>query len=130
MCSCLQCPQLSEQVCFLLWEISMSLYIFHRHRVCPVDHIDLMCSLYSWCEGFGSSFLTTLPLSFNCDFISTSACGSSIHWGLLLRLPWRTWICPSKGQVWRWCSCLGCRSSGSTRYSGEWSAMAAGNVVL
>ena len=44
----------------------MSLYIFHRHRVCPVDHIDLMCSLYSWCEGFGSSFLTTLPLGFNC----------------------------------------------------------------
>ena len=24
---------------------------------------------------------------------------------MLLRLPWRTWVCPSEGQVWRWCSC-------------------------
>ena len=48
------------------------------------------------------------------------------HWGLLLRLPWRTWVCPSEGQVWRWCSCLGC----STRYSGEVAARAAGNIVL
>ena len=22
-----------------------------------------------------------------------------VHWGLLLRLPWRTWVCPSEGQV-------------------------------
>ena len=43
-----------------------------------------------------------------------------VHWGLLLRLPWRTWVCPCEGQLWRWCSCLGCRASGSTRYSGEW----------
>ena len=28
-------------------------------------------------EGFGSSSLATLPLGFNCGFISTSACGSS-----------------------------------------------------
>ena len=28
-----------------------------------------------------------------------------IHWGLLLRLPWSTWVCPCEGQVWRWCSC-------------------------
>ena len=45
-----------------------------------------------------------------------------IHWGLLLRLPWRTW-------VW-WYSCLGRRGSGSTRYSGELVAKAAGNIVL
>ena len=38
-----------------------------------------------------------------------------IHWGLLLRLPWRAWVCPCEGQVWRWCSCLGHRDSGSTR---------------
>ena len=43
-----------------------------------------------------------------------------VHLGLLLRLPWRTWVCPSEGQVWRWCSCLGHRDSGSTRYSGSW----------
>ena len=25
-----------------------------------------------------------------------------VHWGLLPRLPWRTWVCPCEGQVWRW----------------------------
>ena len=53
-----------------------------------------------------------------------------VHWGLLLRLPWRTWVWPSEGQVWTWYSCLGCRGSGSTRYSGELEARAAGNTVL
>ena len=56
---------------------SVSFYIFHRHRVCLVDSVDLICSLYSWWEGFGSSSLATLPLGFSCGFISTSACGSS-----------------------------------------------------
>ena len=53
-----------------------------------------------------------------------------IHWGLPLRLPWRTWICPCEGQVWRWCSCLGHRGSDSTRYSGELAAGEAGSIVL
>ena len=56
----------------------MTFYTFHRHRVCLVDHVDLVCSLYSWGEGFDSSSLTTLPLCFNYGFISTSACGWSI----------------------------------------------------
>ena len=85
-------------------------------RVCLVDHVDLTCSLYSWWEGFGSSSLATLPPGFICGFISTSACGSST--GVVLQLPWRTWACPCEGQVWRWCSCLGRRGSGGTRYSG------------
>ena len=55
----------------------MTFYIFHRHRVCLVDRVDLICSLYSWWEGFGSSSLATLPLDFNCGLISTSTCGSS-----------------------------------------------------
>ena len=63
----------------------MAFYIFHRHRVCLVDHVDLslvdhvdlICSLYSWWEGFGSSPLVTLPLDFNYSFISTSTCGLS-----------------------------------------------------
>ena len=76
-CSYLQFPQLSELVCFLLWELSMTFYIFHRQRICLVDRVDLICSLYSWQEGFRSSSLATLPLGFNCDFIFTSACGSS-----------------------------------------------------
>ena len=61
----------------------MTLYIFHRHRVCLVDHVDFICSLYSWWEGFASSSLITLPLGFSCGFIS-SACGSSTgvySWG-------------------------------------------------
>ena len=32
---------------FLLWELSMTFYIFHRHRVCLVDHMDLIYILYS-----------------------------------------------------------------------------------
>ena len=61
----------------------MTFYIFRRHRVCLVDCVNLICSLYSWWEGFKSSSLATLPLVFNC-FISTSACGSSTgvcSWG-------------------------------------------------
>ena len=53
----------------------MTFYVFHRHRVCLVDRVDLICSLYSWWEGFGSSSLVTLPLGFNCGFIPASACG-------------------------------------------------------
>ena len=55
----------------------MSFYIFHRHRVCLVDCVDLICSLYSWQEDFGSSCLATLPLGFNYVSFSTSACGLS-----------------------------------------------------
>ena len=55
----------------------MTFYIFHRHRFCLVDCVDLICTLYSWWEGFGFSSLATLPLGFNCGFIYTSACGSS-----------------------------------------------------
>ena len=112
-----------------MWELSVTFYIFHRHRVCLVGYVDLIYSLYSWWESFGSSSLATLPLGFNYGFISTSGMWV-IHWGFLLRLPWRTWVCPCEGQVWRWCSCLGCRGSGSTRYSGELAARVAGNIVL
>ena len=77
LCSHLQCPQLSELACFLLWELSMTFNILHRHRVCLVDCVDLIYSLYSSWEGLGSSSLVTLPLGFNRGFISTSACGWS-----------------------------------------------------
>ena len=62
----------------------MTFYIFYRHRVSFVDHVDLIFSLYSWWEGFGSSSLGTLPPAFNFSFISTSACGSTTgvcSWG-------------------------------------------------
>ena len=68
--------QLSELAHFLLWELSMTFYIFYRHRVCLVDHVDLIRNRYSWWEGFGSSSLPTLALGFICGFISTSACGA------------------------------------------------------
>ena len=58
--------------------------MFHRHRVCLADRVDLIGSLYGWWEGFGSSSSATLPLGFNCGFISTSECGSSTgvcSWG-------------------------------------------------
>ena len=129
LCSCLQCPQLSELVCFLLWELSVAFYIFHRHRICLVDHADLIYSLYSLQEDSGSSSLATLPLGFNCGFISTFTCWLSA--GVqLLRLPWSTQVCPCEGQLWKWCTCLGRRGSGSTRYSGGLAARAAGNIVL
>ena len=116
--SCLQYPQLSELVCFLLWELSVTFYIFHRHRVCLVNHVDLICHLYSWWEGFGSSFSHTAP-GFQLWFYF-HLCMWVIHWGLLLSLPWRSWVCPCEGQVWRWCSCLGQGSSGSTSTPGSW----------
>ena len=53
-----------------------------------------------------------------------------VHWDLLLRLPWRTWVCPSEGQLWRWCNCLGCKGFGSTKYSRELAVRAEGNIVL
>ena len=57
---------------------------FHRHRVCLVDCVGLICSLYSWWEGFGFSSLATLCLDFSCGFISIFARGSSTgvcSWG-------------------------------------------------
>ena len=62
----------------------MTFNIFHRHRVCLVDCVDLICSLHSWWEGFGSSSLDTLPLGFIYGFISTSVFRSSTgvcSWG-------------------------------------------------
>ena len=47
LCSCLQCPQVSELVCFLLWELSVSFHTFHTHRVCLVDCVHLICSFYT-----------------------------------------------------------------------------------
>ena len=46
-------------------------------QACLVDHVDLICGLYSWWESFRYSSLVTLPLGFNCGFISTSGYGVS-----------------------------------------------------
>ena len=106
----------------------MSFYIFHRHRVCLVDRVNLVHSLYSLWEDLGSSSLVTLPLGFSCGFISISAVGRPL--GFAARAALEDLGSPSEGQGWRWCSCLGCRGSGSTRYSGGLAARAAGNIAL
>ena len=78
---------------------------------------------------FGVFFLSHTAPGFQLWFYF-HLCMWVVCWGLLLRLPWRTWVCPCEGQVRRWCSCLGRRGSGSTRYSGELVPRAAGNKVL
>ena len=53
-----------------------------------------------------------------------------IHRSLLLRLPWRTWVCPSEDQVWRRHGYLDCRDLGSTRCSEKPAIMGSGDMVL
>ena len=104
-------------------------FIYSIDTVCLVDHVDLTCSWYGWWEGFGSSSLATLPLGFNCGFSSTSAHGGLLGFSFS-GCPGGLGFGPVRSQVWRWCSCLGHRGSGSTRYSGELVAQAAGNIML
>ena len=119
--------QLLELVHFPLWELSMAFYIFHRHRVCLVDCVDLM-QLLQLVGRFWVFFLShTAP---GLQLFYFHLCMWVVHWGLLLRLSWRTWVCPYEGQMWKWWSCLGHRGSGSSRYSGEFTAREAGNRVL
>ena len=85
-CSCVFLPSMSTAIRTDVFSFvgAHSILIYSIDKVCLVDHVDLICSFYSWWEGFGSSSLATLPLGFNCGFISTSACGSSTgvcSWG-------------------------------------------------
>ena len=110
---------------YFLWELSVTFYIFH--------------SLPSWSCGFNRQPVKLVGRFWVFSLSHTAPgfqlwfyfhlCMWVIHGGLLLWLPWRTWVCPSEGQGWRWCSCFGHRGSGSTRCSGELSARAAGNIV-
>ena len=52
-----------------------------------------------------------------------------VHWGLLLRLPWRAWVCPMRARCGGGAAACH-RGSGSTRCSGELEARAAGNISL
>ena len=78
--SCVFLPPMSTAIrtCALSFvgALSVLLYIPQTQSL-PSDCVDLICSLYSWWEGLGSSSLATLPLGFNCGFVSTSARGSS-----------------------------------------------------
>ena len=75
----------------------MSFYISHKHRVCLADCVDLIWSLYSWWEVLGTSSLAILPLGFMWFYFHF--CMWVVHWGLLLRLPYRTWVCPCQTHV-------------------------------
>ena len=104
----------------------MSFYIFHRQSL-PSWSCRFHLQLLWLVRRFWVFFLSHTAPGFQLWFYFC-LCMWVVHWGLLLRLPWRTWICPSEDQVWRWCSCLDHRGSGSTRYSGEKAARAAGNI--
>ena len=78
--SCVSLPPMSTAIGTSVFSsvgaLNVLLYIC-RHRDCLVDHVDLICSFYSWWKVFGFSSLISLPLGFNCGFISISACGLS-----------------------------------------------------
>ena len=76
----------------------MIFYIFHKDKVCLVDRVDLIYSLYSWWKGFGVFFLSQTAPGFQLWFYF-HLCMWVVHCGLLLRLPWRAWVCPCEGQV-------------------------------
>ena len=103
-------------------------YIFHRQSL-PSWSCGFNLQLLQLVGRFWVFFLSHIAPGFQLWFYF-HLCMWVVHWGLLLRLPWRTWVCPCEGQVWRWCSCLDCRGSGCTRYSGELSARAARNIVF
>ena len=52
------------------------------------------------------------------------------HRNFLLRLPWRTWVCPSDDHMWRWHSCLDHRDPGSAKYTGELVAIGTEDMVF
>ena len=106
---CVQCPQLSELVHFLLWELSVTFSIFHRHSL-PCWSFGFNLQAVQLVGRFWVFFLIHTAHGFQLWFYF-HPCMWVVHWGLLLRLPWRTWVCPREGQVWRRCSCLGHRGS-------------------
>ena len=89
-CHVLACNVHSYQSWFVFFcDSSHCPFIYSIDTVFLIDHVDLICNLYSWWKGFWSSSLATLPLEFSCGFIPTSACGSSTgvcSWGCPGRL--------------------------------------------
>ena len=78
-CSCVFLPPMSTAIRASVFSFVGALSDL---RVNLVDLMDLICSLYSWWEGLGSSSLVTL--GFYCGFISTSGFGLSTgvcSWG-------------------------------------------------
>ena len=105
----------------------MTFCIFHRHRVCLVDHIDFNLYLVKLVGRFGVFFLSH-------PWVSIVILFPPLHVSRSLGFAPETALkdlgLPCEAKVWRWCSCLGHRGSGSTRSSGELVAREAGNIVL
>ena len=118
----------TELICFLLWELSLSFCIFHRHRVCLVDRGDLICSLYKYWEGFRSSSLAPLPLGFNCGFIPILHVGHPQKFAPEAAL--EDLCLTSEERLWRQHSCLNFSGPASVRYAGDLVATEAGDVVF
>ena len=82
-CACVFLPLVSTAIRTSVFSFLGALNVL-LYRVYLVNCVDLIWTLYSWWESFGSCSLATLPLGFNCGFISTSACGLSTvvcSWG-------------------------------------------------
>ena len=118
LCFCLQCPQLSELVHFILWECSVTFYIFCRHRICLVDHVDLIHSFYSCGKALG-----LLPQT-HCPWVSAVVLFPPLYVsrpvGFAPEAALEELGLPCEVQVWRWCNCVSCRGSGRPGIQGSW----------
>ena len=112
---------------FLLWVLSVTFYIFHRHRACLVDCVDLICS----CTAGGKVwvFFLSHPAPGFLLWFYFQLCMVVVPRGLLLKLPRRTWVCPVRA---RWGGGAAAWVAGilATSYSEELEARAPGNSAL
>ena len=95
----------------------MSFYVFHRPRVCLVDHVGVNLQLVQLAGRFLVFFLSHTAPGFQL-WLYFHLCRWVVHWGLAPEAALERLGLPSECQVWKWCSCLDLRGSGSTRYSG------------
>ena len=130
--SCVFLPPMStavrSSVFSFVGALNVLLHMFHRQSL-PSWSWEFNLQLVQLVGGFWVFFLSHTVPGFQLWFYF-HLCILAVYWGLLLRLPWRTWVYPCEGQVWKWCRCLGLRCCGSTRYSAELAARVAGNIVL
>ena len=116
-CSCPQCPQPAELVHFLLRAFSVP-FMFPQTQRPPRSSCGFNLQPVQLVGRFGVFFLSHTAPGFQLWFYF-HLCMWVVPWGLLLRLPWRTWVRPWGPSV-KVGQCLGRRGSGSTRYSGGW----------
>ena len=105
----------------------MAFYILHRLRVGLVDRADLICRLQAGLKVWGLFLSPTAP---GFQLFYFHLCRWVVHCGLAPEAFLEVLGLPSDGQEWRWCSWLGHRVSGNTRYSRQSVAAVVGNTVL